>query len=145
MSANVVIYSSYHITDEELAEAIRQAGGVLTPELPSFGRISHDRTHVWISRIPCYDGVFDFEGNPLDQEVIQLLRAAKDLLDGEFQTWISIRLSTTSGSQRLAVRFAYTCCQHWLCVVDNHEGQLFSCDEIEQVYKNDGGFTTYGL
>lgn len=145
MSSNVLLYNNHRIADEELAEVIYQSGGTLTPELPSFGRISHDRTHVWISRIPCYDGVFDFEGKPLNQEDIQLLKLAKDLLGGEFQTWISIRLSTKSGSQRLAVRFAYTCCQHWPCVVDNNEGRLFSCDEIEQLYKDDGGFTTYGL
>ena len=145
MSSNVLLYSSHRITEEELAEVIRQAGGVLTPELPTFGRISHDWTHVWIDSIPRYDGVFDDEGNPLDEDVVALLEQAKVLLGGEFQTWISITLSTTSGSQRLAVRFAHTCCQHWPCVVDNNQGQLFSCKEIEHLYKEGGGFTGYGL
>jgi hypothetical protein len=100
---------------------------------------------MWIMSIPCYDGVFDYEGNPLDEDVVALLEQAKVLLGGEFQTWITIILSTLSGSQRLAVRFAHTCCRYWPCVVDNNEGQLFSCKEIEKLYKEDGGFTGYGL
>jgi hypothetical protein len=147
MSSNVLLFSSHRITEEELAEVIRQAGGVLTPQSAAgyFGGIIDEKTSVWIMSIPCYDGVFDDEGNPLDEDVVALLEQAKVLLGGEFQTWIYIDLNTTSGSQRLAVRFAHTCCQHWLCVVDNDQGQLFSCKEIEQLYKEGGGFTGYGL
>lgn len=145
MSANIALYSSHHITEEELAEVIQQAGGISTTSHPISGRVSHGRTHVWIQRIPCYDGVFDWEGNPLNEEDIPLLDRAKAMLGGEFQTWISIVLSTTSGSQRLAVRFAYTCCQHWPCVIDNNQGKLFSCKDIERLYREDGGFTGYGL
>src|SRR5713226_4665209 len=140
MSSEVLLYSSHCITEEELAEVIREADGVLTPQGPSFGRISNGWTHVWIDSIPCYDGVFDDEGKPLDEEDMALLEQAKALLGGEFQTWIFIALSTTSGSQRLAVRFAHTCCQHWPCAVDNNQGQVFSCQEIEQLYKEGGGF-----
>lgn len=145
MSASVLLYSSHRITEEELAEVIRQADGVLTPELVWFRRISHDGTHVWIDRVPYYDGVFDDDGTPLTDEDVPLLDQAKVLLGGEFQTWISIILSRTSGSQRLAVRFAHTCCQHWPCVVDNLQGRLFAYKEIEQLYKEDGAFTGYGL
>jgi hypothetical protein len=145
LSASVGLYSSHRITEEELADVIRQAGGVLTPELVWFGRISHEWTHVWIDPIPCYDGVFDDEGIPFDEKDMVLLEQAKVLLGGEFQTWISIILSRTSGSQRLAVRFAHTCCQHWPCLVDNLQGGLFACQEIEQLYQEDGAFTQYGL
>ena len=147
MSANVLLYSSHDITEEELAEVILQVQGVLTPEPEkrSFGGIIEGSTYVWIDSIPCYDGVFDDEGKPLDEEDMALLEQAKALLGGEFQTWIFIALSTTSGSQRLAVRFAHTCCQRWPCVVDNYEEQLFSYQEIEQLYKEGGGFTGYGL
>jgi len=86
VSSNDLLYSNHHIAEEELAEVIRQAGGVLTPEHSSFGRISHDRTHIWINIIPSYDGVFDHEGNPLIEEDILLLEQAKALLGGEFQT-----------------------------------------------------------
>lgn len=145
MSANVALYSSHHITEEELAEVIRQAGGVLTPGSPAgyFGGLVDGEAHVWVFPIPTYDGVFDEEGKPLDENDIVLLDQAKAILGGEFQTWIFIRLGYKPGSQRLAVRFAYNCCQRWPCVVDNNEGQLFSCDEIEQLYKEDGWFTTY--
>jgi hypothetical protein len=152
MSADILLFSSHYITDEELAQVIRQAGGILTPEpeARAFGGIIEGSTYVWINRIPCYDGVFDWEGEPLDEEDIVLLDKAKRLLGGEFQTWLYIALNTTptltkSGSQQLAVRFAYACCQHWPCVVDNNEGQLFSCKEIERLYKEGGGFTGYGL
>ncbi|MFL5662519.1 MAG: hypothetical protein ACJ8BW_14385 [Ktedonobacteraceae bacterium] len=147
MSSNVLLFSSHRITEEELAEVIRQADGLLTPQSAAgyFGGIIDEKTSVWIDSIPCYDGVFDDEGNPLDEDDVALLEQAKVLLGGEFQTWITIILSTTSGSQRLAVRFAHTCCQHWPCVVDNYQGQLFSCKEIEHLYKEGGGFTGYGL
>ncbi|SRR5712691_2918902 len=147
MSAGVLLYSSHDIIEEELAEVIRQAGGILTPESPAryFGGLIAGEANVWIFRIPCYDGVFDYEGKPLDEDDIVLLDQAKALLGGEFQTWIYIALSTTSGSQRLAVRFAHTCCQRWPCVVDNNQGRLFSCKEIEQLYEEGGGFTGYGL
>lgn len=147
MSANVLLYSSHRITEEELAEVIHEAKGILTPESAAryFGGIIDDRTYVWIDIVPCYNGVFDYEGNPLDEDDIVLLDQAKELLGGEFQTWIHITLDTTptittSGSQRLAVRFAHTCCQRWPCVVDNNQGRLFSCKEIEQLHKEGGAF-----
>ncbi|MGB8345879.1 MAG: hypothetical protein WCD86_13415 [Ktedonobacteraceae bacterium] len=147
MSANVGLYSSHDITEEELAQVILQSDGILTPqpEARAFGGIIDGSTYVWINRIPCYDGVFDWEGKPLNEDDITLLDEAKRLLGGEFQTWLFIALNTTptlakSGSQRLAVRFAYTCCQRWPCVVDNNEGQLFSCKQIERLYKEGGEF-----
>lgn len=100
---------------------------------------------MWIFRVPCYNGVFDDEGKPLDEDDIVLLDQAKALLGSEFQTWIYIVLGRGPGSQRLAVRFAHTCCQRWPCVVDNHERRLFSCKEIEHLYKEGGPFTGYGL
>jgi hypothetical protein len=147
MSANVLLYSSHYITEEELAELILQAGGILTPqpEARAFGGMIDGGAYVWINRIPCYDGVFDAEGNPLDENDITLLDQAKAMLGGEFQTWLYIVLGRESGTQRLAVRFAYSCCQRWPCVVDNNQGQLFSCQDIERLYREDGGFTGYGL
>ncbi|GHO51703.1 hypothetical protein [Ktedonobacter robiniae] len=149
MSAGVGLYSSHDITEEELAEVILQAGGMLTPDSPAgyFGGLIEGEAYVWVFRIPCYDGVFDNEGNPLDEDEIVLLDQAKVLLGGEFQTWIYIHLGREPGSQRLAVRFAYTCCQRWPCIVDSDEkkGRVFSSQEIEQLYKEDGAFTGYGL
>lgn len=147
MSANIAIYSNDHIAEEELVEVIRQVGGILTPGSPAgyVGGFVDGDAHIWTKIIPCYDGVFDYEGKPLDEDDIILLDRAKSILGGEFETWIFIRLGIRSGSQRLAVRFAHICCQYWTCVVDNNEGGLFSCDEIEQLYKEGGGFTTYGL
>src|SRR5260221_10775029 len=99
MSANVLLCSSHCITEEELAEVIRQAGRVLTPQSAAgyFGGIIDEETSMWIMSIPCYDGVFDYEENPLDEDVVALLEQAKVLLGGEFQTWITIILSTLSG------------------------------------------------
>jgi|SRR5450432_2609752 hypothetical protein len=147
MSANVLLYSSHLITKEELAEVILDAGGVITsePQARSFGGIIDGEAYVWIDSIPCYDGVFDYEGNPLDEKEFALLQQAKVLLDGEFQTWIYISLGRTPGSQRQAVLFAYTCCQRWPCVVDNDQGQLFSCEDIAKLQEEGGGFTKYGL
>src|SRR5579872_6836176 len=127
MSAGVVLYSSHDITEEELAEVILRADGMLTPGSPAgyFGGLIAGEAYVWVFRIPCYDGVFDWEGKPLDEDDITLLNKAKALLGGEFQTWVYIHLGRSPGSQRLAVRFAYTCCQRWPCVVDNDRGQLF--------------------
>jgi hypothetical protein len=146
MSANVLLYSSHAITEAELAEVILESAGVLTPEPEkrSFGGIIDGETYVWIDIIPCYDGVFDAEGNP-DEEAMASLEPVKVLLGGEFQTWVYIALNTTptlatSGSLQLAVRFAHTCCQRWPCVVENNEGQLFSCKEIKQLYLDGGGF-----
>jgi len=148
MSANVLLYSSHDITEEELAEVILQVQGVLTPEPEkrSFGGIIEGSTYVWIDSIPCNEGVFD----PLDEQAMAVLEQAEVLLGGKLQSCLYITLDTTptvtrSGSQRLAVRFAHRCCQHWPCVVENNEGQLFSCQEIEQLYKEGGGFTGYGL
>lgn len=147
MSASVVLYSSHEITEEELAEVIHQAGGILTPGSPAryFGGIVDGKTYVWMKIIPCYDGIFDYEGNPLVEDDIVLLAQAKELLGGEFQTCVHITLDTTptlttSGSQQLAVRFAHTCCQRWPCVVDNDQGRIFSCKEIEHMYKEGGEF-----
>ncbi|EFH87152.1 hypothetical protein [Ktedonobacter racemifer] len=149
MSAGVGHYSSYDITEEELAGVILQADGRLTPGSAAgyFGGFIDGEAYVYVFRIPCYDGVFDDEGNPLDKDDIVLLDQTKALLGGEFQTWIYIHLGREPGSQRLAVRFAYTCCQHWPCVVDSFEtkGRIFSSQEIEQLYKEDGAFTGYGL
>lgn len=149
MSSNVLLYSSHLITDEELAEVIFQADGVLTPGSPAgyFGGLVAGEAYVWVSRIPCYDGVFDYEGKPMDEKDLVVLEQAKMLLGEDFQTWIYIMIGRTPGSQSLAVRFAYTCCQRWPCVVDTSEtkGRIFSCKEIEQLYQQNGAFTRYGL
>lgn len=146
MSASVLLFSSHDITEEELAEVILQAGGkLLSPGMRSFGGIIDGEDAVWIDRIDCYDGVFDYEGKPLDDKEFALLEQARILLGGEFQTWIYIAIGHGSGSGRLAVRFAHTCCQHWPCVIDNTHWRLFSCQEIAQLYKEGGTFTGYGL
>jgi hypothetical protein len=147
MSASVGLYSRHLITKEELAEVILDAGGVITSEAGarSFGGVINGDAYVWINIIPCYDGVFDYEGNPLDEKEVALLEQAKLLLGGEFQTWIYVSLGRTPGSQRQAVLFAYTCCQRWPCVVDNDQGQLFSCEDIAKLHEEGGGFTAYGL
>ncbi len=152
MSATMLLYSSHQITGEELAEVLRQAGGRLTPASAAgyFGGIDDGRTYIWVNFIPCYDGVFYHEGNPLDENDMVLLEQAKALLGGEFQTWIHITLDRTptltrSGSLRLAIRFAHACCQRWPCILDNNEGRLFSCDEIEELYKGGDAITGYGL
>ncbi len=148
MSANVALYSSHLISEEELAEVILEAGGELTPESPAgyFGGLVNGEASVWVMIIPCYDGVFDWEGRPLNEDDMVLLDQAKLLLGGEFQTWIYIALGKGQGSGRLAVRFAHACCQHWPCVVDDSEpkSRIFSCEEIEQLYKEGGTFTGYG-
>ncbi len=143
MSANVLLYSSHDITEEELAEVILQAQGVLTPEPEkrSFGGIIEGSTYVWIDSIPCNEGVFD----PLDEQAMAVLEQVEVLLGGKLQSCLYVTLNIKTGSQRLAVRFAHTCCQRWPCVVDNYEEQLFSYQEIEQLYKEGGGFTGYGL
>jgi hypothetical protein len=48
MSSIVLLYSSHHITEEEQAEVILQADGVLTPEpeTRSFGGIIDGSTYV---------------------------------------------------------------------------------------------------
>jgi hypothetical protein len=147
MSSGVVLYSSHGITNEELADIILQADGVLTPGSPAgyFGGLAAGKAYIWVFRIPCYDGVFDWDGQPLNEDVMVLLDQAKVLIGGEFQTWVYIHLGREPGSQRLAVQFAHSCCRRWPCVVDNDRGRLFSCEEIEQLYKEDGAFTGYGL
>ena len=130
MSSNILLYSNHCITEEELAEVILQSDGILTPEpeTRSFGGIIDGSTYIWI-----------------DEKEFSQLEKAKLLLGGELQTWIYIALDSSptlerSGSLRLAVRFAHTCCQHWPCVVDNDRGRLFSCQEIEQLYRDGGVF-----
>lgn len=147
MSSSVLLFSSHEVTEAELADVIRQAGGTVTlgPRAYAFGGLTDGEGNIWIDRIPCYDGVFDDEGNPLKEENIVLLEQAKDLLDGEFQTWLHIELGHGFGSGQLAVLFAYACCQRWPCVVDNQGGLLFTCKEIEQLYKENGTFSRYWL
>lgn len=148
MSTGVVLYSSHHISEEELARVIVEAGGVLTPESPAgyFGGLIDGEAYVWAMIIPCYDGVFDSDDNPLNEEDIIFLGQAESLLDGELQTCMYLTIGKTPGSGRLTVRFAHICCQHWPCVVDDNEleGHLFSCEEIERLYREGGTFTGYG-
>jgi hypothetical protein len=147
MSYGVVLYSSHEITEEEFAEVVLQANGVLTPGSPAgyFGGFVEGEAHVYVFRIPCYDGVYDWEGQPLDKNDIVLLDQAKALLGGEFQTRVYIGLGYKPGCQRLAVRFAHACCQRWPCVVDNSEGRLFACNEIDRLVEEDGAFSSYAV
>lgn len=149
MSSGVTLYSSHLISDEELAEVLLQANGVLTPESPAgyFGGLIDGKDYIWIFRIPCYDGVFDDKGNFLDENDRILLEQARLLLGGEFQTWIYVNLGKSPGGERLAVRFAHACCQRWPCVVDSSEvkRRIFSCEEIKQLHKEGGKFTGYEL
>ncbi len=99
MSADVSLYSSHDISDEELAEVILQAGGIFSPEpeARAFGGVMQGNAYVWITRTPCYNGVFDWDGKPLNEIDIILLDQAKELLGGEFQTWLYIALGRSPG------------------------------------------------
>lgn len=140
MSASILLYTSYPLNKEELAEIIVQAGGVVTPNGPYFGRVSHDWAHVWLLPIQCYDGVFDYEGNPLDEKEFELTERAKELLGGTFRAWLSLILNSKPGTQKLAVHFAYTFSLHWPCIVDNLEGRLFTGEEIALLEREGGAF-----
>jgi hypothetical protein len=141
MASGLVLYSSHDITQEELMEVILQAGGMLKPngDEDEPGGLIDGKAHVWISRVPCYDGVIG------DEDDLAYYDQAKALLGGEFQTWLYIRLGREPGTQRLAVRFAHTCCQRWPCVVSSEKPELFSCQDIERLFQEDGAFTGYGL
>ena len=138
MSESFLLYSSHFITTEELIEILRQAGGVVTLEGPRFGRVSHHRSHIWISPIDCDEGV-------VDEEDLKEVAQVNALLGAQCRSCISIKVSSTPGSQRLAVHFASTCGSQWPCVIDNLHGQFFSWEEIKRLHREDGGFTTYGL
>jgi len=83
MSTNVLLYSSHHITEEELAEVILQVQGVLTPEpeTSSFRGIVEGSTHVWIDSIPCSFA-------PFDEQAIAVLEQVEVLLGGKLQEGI---------------------------------------------------------
>ncbi|MBA2680157.1 MAG: hypothetical protein H0U76_17395 [Ktedonobacteraceae bacterium] len=142
MSSGLVLYSSHDLTREELREVILQSGGALKPEVDEEepGGLIDGKAHLWVSHVPCYDGVASD-----NEEELARLEQAKALIGGEFQTWLYIRLGREPGTQRLAVRFAYTCCQRWPCVVESEEPELFSCQDIERLFQEDGAFTGYGL
>lgn len=95
------------------------------------------KLHTSQGDIPYYDGVFDEEGNPLEEDEVAQFERAKLLLGGKFQTWLYISLSREMGNQRLAVRFAHACCQRWPCVFDSSEknSQLFPVKRLNDCAK----------
>jgi hypothetical protein len=79
----------------------------------------------------------DEEANP------EIFAHLWEMLGDQYQSSLAIHLSHTPKTQQLAVRFAYVCCQHWPCVVYVNYDKLFSCEEIERLYKENGYFTLY--
>lgn len=138
MSYNIALYSSHRITTGELADVLQQAGGVVTPEIPRFGRVSHEHSHTWISPEDCYDGI-------VDEEDFKFIAQINTLLGAECQSCLSIVVSSTPGSQQLAVRFAAVCSSHWPCVITTPERRFFLREEVEQLHREGGRFGTYEL
>ena len=140
MSHSILLYSSHEISDEELTEVILQNEGILTKSSPMgyIGGLIDGDAHIYVSRIPCYDGV---DG---DEEAMIVVDQAKAMLGAEFQTWLHIQLGHDAGSGLLGVRFAHACCQRWPCVVDEYDN-LFSCKEITEIFEEEKTFNQYTL
>ncbi len=148
MSANLLLYSSHDITGEELAEVILEAGGIIPPESAAgyFGGIIDDGTAIWITPIAWDDGVFDDEGNFLDEDGAFWLEGTKKLLGGEPKACLYISLDyhpLRDVSELLAARFALLCCDRWPCILDNNHGRIFSREEIERWYQEGDSFLRY--
>ena len=140
MSANLFLYSSHLISQEEFASVLQEVGGFLTPEETFEARISDTHSHLWLT----HEAV-DWFLKANEESQRELFQQVRALLGGELQIVLDLILSSTPGTQRLAVRFAYACSRRWPCVIDDDYGKLFTREDIERLYEEGGGFTTYGL
>lgn len=142
MSQSVELMSSHTITDDDVIEIIAHLGDdIKAVSNPYYFRfISNNEGGVYLNRSEPYSGVFDEEGNVVSEKAAFLVQQAKVLLGGEVQTSLSLRIGHGRGSWRVAVRFAYACCQHWSCVILTEWPQLFSQQDIEQIYRGGGDF-----
>jgi hypothetical protein len=142
VSEPVWLISSYRVTSDELKEMIVQAGGVLTPERPYIGRVSHEKSHVWI-----YEP-YNIDPNDPDMEENELqdMEVLRTLFGDDPRSGITLDVSFSPGSQKLAVAFARFCSRHWPCVVEAPDGsKFFTKEEILQLEQEGGGFSSYGL
>ena len=145
MTENVALISTHAITKQELAEAILAGGGVLIPENTGFGRISQVTRHIWIyfEEPEVFLSTQDAEeqDNPAGWELV------RTKLGGEPRSAISIEVSRTPGSQKLAVDFAILCAQRWPCVALGADinKDVFTKEALLQLQREGKGIIKYGM
>lgn len=116
MSDPIALISSAIITETELSALILSAKGFVEPGAPLFGRFSNGCCHIWI-------------GLSSDELEIAIVDEGEDylakitrLLGGPPRTQVTVEISRTEGSERLALEFAILFSSTWPAIMDMLDG-----------------------
>ena len=123
MSSAIGLLSSREVTPSELAALVVESGGVVAQNNTGEGRISDGEHHIWIYLSPQeLEGVMEVEGE-----------AIVGKLGAQPKTNIVIEVSSTPGSEKLAVDFTRKFAERWPSVVATLTGNILSLDDLIQM------------
>jgi hypothetical protein len=124
------LLSKEEMRREDIMTLLHEVKAVIHPDEVYDGHLSHGNQHVWIlldNHI--LDNLEDYDRELIEQK-----------LAGKPQSSIVLDVSRTSGSQQLAVDFAYRCAQIWPCVVYDFIDKVYSTEELFQLRETGRGF-----
>jgi hypothetical protein len=130
MSGPLLLISTTEIKREELIDFLRQSGVIVTPEDIFAGRISRGDQHIWI-------GIDSTVIRDLEMDQLEPLERE---LKGKPKTCIVIEISSTPGSEQIAVDFACIFMERWPNTVGELYDRLYSVKQLSELRKANKGF-----
>jgi hypothetical protein len=130
MSGPLLLFSDTEIKRKELIDFLEQSGAIVTPDDIFAGRISHDDQHIWIG----------IDSTVIRSLEIDQLEPLERELKGKPKTCIAIEISSTPGSEQIAIDFACFFMERWPNTVGDLYDRLYSAKQLSELRKANKGF-----
>lgn len=131
MSEPVAIITSEAVEPNEFRIFLKQLGATLNPDPVFDARLSARDKHVWIA----------LHNENLDEWEDEELAEIEGVLGRKARSHVTLEISRTEGSERMAIEFACQFAKRWACVVDDLRGTIYSVPDLSQMLDEGRDFT----
>ncbi|MEU6038229.1 hypothetical protein ABZ801_22740 [Actinomadura sp. NPDC047616] len=123
MGHEVLLIFADPVHPEEFLDLVEELGGVRRPDRWTNGRLSRGDRHVWVTVAP--DSAPEFEPEDLVEY--------EKKLGAPMLALVELSISSTEGSDAVAMELIEAAARRWRTVVDNDHGEVFSVDELRGI------------
>lgn len=133
MNESLAIWSTTTLTDAQFAHFLATIGAETVDDGIYEGRRSADACTVWITRSP-------ESLEELAADVPARLREIERRLGGWPTTCVLLDMSSTPGSEHLALELSIQFADVYTCVVTDPAGHVYTSDEVRALYTSGRSF-----
>jgi hypothetical protein len=134
MPANVFLLTAALIETDEFSSFLEKFGGFAHLDRPGNGWIPRGECRVWVSFSP--------ERGPeiLADAILEQEEAVTKTLGAPPRSCVNVEMSSTPGSQILAVDFAVAFAEHWPAIVSDIGRHLLDLADLKRLQRKGKGF-----